>query len=225
MFRIYINTPANKFTNENIPYNTITIGSQTIQELHFTTPNILTSYNTVIKIINTYCGTGESYENIRKYIREQVRHQGVRQWAIKVINYAEEKSLMNTADLCLYMSYFLKDSSLQVYSIKCQFNSENGECYGWFHYREVTDEIPEDANAWKTYGSIPQDNDEMTLKKEDIGDMIRSNYLIIKDRNYPTVNGRIIKWEQAHPEYSHYIYHDFACPLNNLSIIYKNMYL
>jgi hypothetical protein len=34
-------------------------------------------------------------------------------------------------------------------------------------------------------------------EEEDIGDMLQSNYLIIKDRNYPTESGKIVKWEDT----------------------------
>ena len=124
------------------------------------------------------------------------------------------------------MSYFLKDKPAdendtpEIYSIRCEFNSENGDAFGWFHYRTITNTKPLNDEAWATYG------EESGLMKEDIGDMIRSNYLIIKDRNYPSEeDGRIKSWKQDHPEYSHYIYHNFNSPLYNLSINYKNMYL
>lgn len=222
----YVTTPSNKFVNAAEPYSIITIGSQTIQELYFTTPNVLTSYNTAIKLFIDDCRTNQSYENMRKHIRENVRHQYVRQWAIKVIDYAEENAVTDVSEFCTYMSYFLKDAEAKVYSVKCEFNSETGDCFGWFHYRKITDDIPESSSDWQTYGNnIPDKNDTSSLIKEDIGDMIRSNYLMIKERNYPTENGRIVKWENDHPEYSHYIYHNFNSPLNNLSIIYKNMYL
>lgn len=220
----YVTTPANSFTSPNTPYSTITVGSLTQQKLYFTTPNILTSFNTVIKIITDDKEKNDSWENIRKHIREQVRHQAVRQWAIKVINYGESKN-SSEATLKTLMSYFLKDSSGTVYPIKCSFNSETGEAYGEFFYRTVTNTVPNNDGAWATYGTIPNKNNTNSAKKEDIGDMIRSNYLTIKDRNYFTENGHVVRWISGHPEYSHYIYHNFNVPLTKLSIIYKNMYL
>jgi hypothetical protein len=55
--------------------------------------------------------------------------------------------------------------------------------------------------------------------------MLRSNYIIIRDRNYPTELGSIVKWEENNKQYSHCIYHDVDGGLSNLSIIYRNMYL
>lgn len=225
----YVTTPANKFSNPSVPYSAIVIGSLTEQQLHFTTPNLLTSYNNAIKVFDTDCTAEETYENMRKHIREQVHHTAVRQWAVKIIDYLEHNETTIdselTSTICTWMSYFLKhipadeNDTPDTYSIKCEFNSENGDAFGWFHYRKVTSDEPASDEDWATYG------EESDLMKEDIGDMIRSNYLTVKERNYPTENGRIVKWQQDHPEYSHYIYHSFNVPLNNLSIIYKNMYL
>jgi len=48
----YINSPRNNKTDPT--YDTITIESENVQELQFTTPNIYTSYNKVIEIFETY---------------------------------------------------------------------------------------------------------------------------------------------------------------------------
>jgi hypothetical protein len=89
------------------------------------------------------------------------------------------------------------------------FNSDNGEALGYFKYRLV---------------SSPN-NVISTAVEEDVGDMLCSNYIIIRDRNYPTDNGYIVKWTATNPQYSHCIYHDVDGGLSNLSISYKNMYL
>ena len=66
-----------------------------------------------------------------------------------------------------------------------------------------------------------------TTVKEDVGDMLQSNNIVIVDRNYFTSEGKVINWadtEEGH-RYSHKIWHDFPCSLTNFQIIYKNMYL
>lgn len=214
----YVATPSNSFISEQTPYSTITVGSITEQQLQFTTPNILTSFNTAIKVIEDDMTNGEAWEDIRKHMREKVKHQYARQWAIKVIDYGEAKSA-DKATLKSCMSYFLKDKTGQVNAIECSFNSKTGDAIGTFSYRKVTSSMPASVEAWVTYGTL------CINVKEDIGDMIRSNYLTIKDRNYFTDNGHVVRWTSGHPEYSHYIYHNFDVPLTNVSIIYKNMYL
>ena len=60
---------------------------------------------------------------------------------------------------------------------------------------------------------------------EDAGDMIRSNYLKIEDRNYPDENGYIHVWTSANPEYSHKLWHNVSSGLQGVSLTYKHMYL
>ena len=228
----YIITPKNKRSSGSVKYNTITIGSVTDQELRFTTPNIYTSYNQAVEIlagisISNQSGVQTDWVAARENIREKVRHAYVRQWANKVIDYAEDKSGLNNSDLTTYMSYFLQTNTTtaqdaEYYSMTCIFNSETGEAIGKFKYRKVNNSVPENAAGWVTYGTFFEEN---TYAEEDIGDMIRSNYLVIRDRNYPTSMGRISRYTTAHKDYSHYIKHNFAVPLENLIITYKNMYL
>ena len=86
------------------------------------------------------------------------------------------------------------------------FNSETGKAQAKFRYRVVVD---------SNFQTI----------EEDVGDMLRSNYIIIRDRNYATENGHIVAWQQNHPEYSHKVYHDVNSLITNLQILYKNRYL
>ena len=62
---------------------------------------------------------------------------------------------------------------------------------------------------------------------EDVGDMVQSNNIVIRDRNYPNASGKVVKWMPTDPgrEYSHAISHDLAVPLRKLQIQYRNMYL
>jgi len=58
--------------------------------------------------------------------------------------------------------------------------------------------------------------------------MLYSNYLIIRDRNYPTSSGNIAAWTDFTEDgkaYSHKITHDIDVPIHHLQIMYKNMYL
>lgn len=62
---------------------------------------------------------------------------------------------------------------------------------------------------------------------ENVGDMLLSNYIIIRDRNYPTEAGKIKRWEESinGRTYSHRIYHTFNDSIYNVQIYYRNMYL
>lgn len=60
---------------------------------------------------------------------------------------------------------------------------------------------------------------------EDAGDMIRSNYLKIEDRNYPDEYGYIHAWTEQDPSASHILYHDILNGLEGVKLTYKYMYL
>ena len=56
--------------------------------------------------------------------------------------------------------------------------------------------------------------------------MLKSNYLFIRDRNYPDkVNGSINQWTEGRKDASHRIYHDVDGGLKHIMIKYKNLYL
>jgi len=62
-------------------------------------------------------------------------------------------------------------------------------------------------------------------KKEDGGDAIRSDYLVIEDRNYPDAAGDILAWSESDVENSHYLVHDVEGGLTNIYLDYDYMYL
>ena len=226
----YIVTPQNKYSG-GTAYNTFTITSINEQELRFTTPNIFTSYNKVIKIFVDMINQSPafSWEDIRKKIRDNVRHSVVRAWANKVIeSVTTQFSIAASADVATMnrrmMQLFTNQSDV-VQDVTFVFNSQTGETKGTFTHRFVPEtDAPDLTNdqAWASYGAT-----NLTTVTEDVGDMLKSNYIIIQDRNYPTDEGKVKKWqnEDGKRQYSHMIKHDCHCDLTNISILYKNMYL
>ena len=221
----YIVTPHNSRTNPK--YNTLTIEGLEKQELQFTTPNILTSFNKAVEIFNTYVNGQHTWEEIHAALRDNVRHQAVREWAngaLTVVQHGQQYANVSIAPaaekagLISSMSNFIKGSNGTVTSMKFTFNSETGEAIGEFRYRNIPSSVTSSTN-WSSTGT------NSTKRVENVGDMLRSNYLIIRDRNYPTEEGSITQWTEEHKEYSHRIYHDCDIPLKNVTILYKNMYL
>lgn len=205
----YITSPCNAKTTPK--YNTITIESTTKQELCFTTPNLLTSFNKAIEIFETYVNSSYTWEDVREHLRDEVRHARAREWAVNEVNKISTNTISNSyiSTLKTGMANLIKNSGGTIQPITFTFNSETGEATGLFKYRLV--DSPSNVIS--------------TPVEEDVGDMLRSNYIIIRDRNYPTSNGSIVKWTIDNKEYSHIVYHDVDTPLTNLSILYKNMYL
>lgn len=216
----YIITPYNQITpvysNRTETYCTITIGSETEQKLCFSIPNLLIGYNKVIEIFDQQT----EYNKARVLIRDNVRHPAVRAWANKVLDYGEDKE-KNINELFDFMSYFLRDENGLPYYFNFEFNSKTGEAFGELQYREVDLSTLEVDSDWIKYGTV-------ISKIEDVGDMLITNHLIIRDRNYPNSNGRIVRWNDLEDKgrgYSHYIKHNLDQPLDNFMLIYKNMYL
>lgn len=61
-------------------------------------------------------------------------------------------------------------------------------------------------------------------KAEDAGDMFRSAYLKLKDKNKLDQNGQIIPWDMDHPDSTYKIWTDTENGLKNFKINYKYMY-
>ena len=145
-----------------------------------------------------------------------------------------------------YMRYFLlapdavnPNTDNEVYTCMpatFSFNSKTGRATGKIVYRTATGTLPANENAWKNYGFTKATGDSdnngydnsftliENLHEEDVGDMVRSNYLSIEDRNYPDANGNIMHWTANAPTQSHVIYHNVNNGLTNFQITYQNMY-
>ena len=216
----YIVNPANSFLkgDDNKPYSSLFIEGINIQELRFTTPNVFTSYNKAIKLFKDHVksSTMDSWENVRQLVREEIRHAAVREWAIYAIQQCSSTAITASAEsIKAEMRKFLLTAAqeedpgtLTLAPATFTFNSGTGEATGIFCYRKIDSPTTLTENI-----------------EENVGDMLQSNYIIIRDRNYPTATGHIVGWSQDNKEYSHRIYHTSNVPLENLSIEYKNMYL
>lgn len=226
----FINSPANKVDNDiynadgtNKYYNEFNITSKETQTLKFTTPNFLTSYNRVIQILNLKYNSEHDWEAIYKDIRDKVRHPVVRAWAIRIIDaYKKSNTTPSVGEIQNSMSYLFKEktSSHTIFPVTVSFNSKTGEATGTFSYRQPTEIIPNISDI-PSYGTLVRNS------KEDVGDMLYSNYIIIRERNYPTASGKVVAWEDSEigHTYSHKITHDMVSPLTNIQIEYQTLYL
>ena len=232
----YITTPNNNYASDGENhYNTITFESLNKKELQFTTPSVYTGYNQAIKIFSE-ADSNTSWVNIRKSIRDYVNHPAARAWANKVIDsFSEDTTINNNGSLAVNrMKYFLQNENSEYLSSSFIINSKTGRAIGQLKYR-----VP-DSNAvenWQTYGILIDSNFSneeedkrysAMIHEEDVGDMIRSNYLIIEDQNQPTEDGHIKAWEDINDTtrlQSHVIRHDVVGGLKNVFVKYQNMYL
>ena len=210
----YINVPQNSYINAAQPYNEIIIESVHSQTLRFTTPNFYTSYNKAIEIFKKMVNQpAYAWEDVRMALRNQVRHSVIREYAntliYNIVNTPGDHTTASTdlAALESNMANLLKKNQNEFYSATFTFNSETGEAVGYFSYNM---------------------NGEQHRIKEDVGDMLRSNYIILSERNYPTPSGKIMGWintDDTTKSYSHRFRHNVSSGLTNIQILYKNMYL
>ena len=232
----YISSPNNSYASEGSnPYNTIVFESLNKKELQFTTPSVYTGYNQAIKIF-TDAAESAAWVDIRKLIRDYVNHPAVRAWANKVIDSFQSNTIgANRTTAIARMQYFLQDEDAEYLRSTFIINSKTGRAIGYLKYRTTDSSTVEN---WQTYGlsidenfSKKEDDDKRysaMIHEEDIGDMIRSNYLIIEDQNQPTEDGHIKAWEDISDTtrlQSHVIRHDVANGLKNVFVKYQNMYL
>lgn len=215
-----INDQINNDTSDSSTYNSFVIQSLTSQTLKFTTPNFFTSYNQAIYLFNNEINSTLDWEGLYGYIRDKVRHPAVRAWAAKVLDTHKaqatdvviiselKESILNDMVKLLY------NDNDELFPVTFTFDSKTGEASGTFSYRKAT-------------GTTIDSYIIVSGQKEDVGDMLYSNYITIKDRNYPNENGYVVQWrdDALGHGFSHKITHDVSTPLTNIQVEYQNMYL
>lgn len=205
----YITSPYNSYdSSTNYNYNTIFVQSENLKEFRFTTPGIWTGYNQVIDIL-TGAGEGVAWTEIRELIRDNVKHYAPRAYGIKVIEDVKGNTINTTSELLAtaieQMKLFLYDANEHLNTMKCMINCKTGQTSGEIAYRTV--------------------DDSLISIEENIGDMVRSDYLKIEERNFPSPEGYIEQWKAATPTYSHRVYHNVPNGLIGFKMEYKYLYL
>lgn len=210
----YINEPRNSYSNKNIiatnDYNYIAIGNN---KFKITTPSLLTGYNQAISIVKNYEST--SAIEVKTLLRENINEYYARAWAMYCIESIIADGIVVNNDgaitnLSTFKNNFVNkmkqficlENGPKGNAVICSFNSKTGEATGIFNVNTYNGQ----ETSWKEV-------------EENIGDMVRSDYLIIEGRNYPNTLGYITKRECKT------ITTDFIEPLTGVSVIFQNMYL
>lgn len=186
----YIKTPANKIQNPNLQNNNYSYVSIDDKKFYFTTPSILTAYNTAIQIFSSVSSDMQEV-TLLETIKENVHEYYARAWAVKCVN--DNKNSLNSSNLISSMRTFFETENAKVTFI---INSKTGEAIGRFT-----------VNTGSKHEEIEQN----------VGDMIRSDYLIIEGRNYLNSDGGITEDNcKVITSNEH---------LKDVLIFYQNMYL
>ena len=194
---------------EGRKYSTIVIESTTKTEFRFTTPSIYTGYNQAVAILAS-TSSGVAWEEVRQLLRDNVKHYAPRAFAIEVIDSVRNDDIVTSAESLVsaidLMKTFLYNNQDTIAPVTFTFDSATGS-----------------ANAMVTYHKTL--STVVSNLEENVGDMVKSNYLLIKDRNYFSDDGYVKTWTTEHPEYSHRVYSDVAGGLSNFNLHYHYLYL
>ena len=195
----------NEITNTNNPFSSFFIESVRTQELRITTPSIATSYNMALRILLENNST-KSIPEIKELIIEKVRHAAVRTYVNGILESINSEKLNKTNnEIINIMKQFWGQPEGNYQAMHFSFNSKTGE-------------------VLVSYSILG--NGTIT---EDAGDMlVSSNNIMIRERNYANSFGKFVHWENTNEEgrqYSHRIYHNLPVSIQNVQILYRNMYL
>lgn len=224
----YIISPWNKQGHPDEPYNTITLKATAEHTFKFSLPNLYRSYNNLITILknDALVAPGNSWEAVRETIRDTIKHPKVREWANLALDkfitkdnngiiQDSEKGAIGT--LLTNISKLLvkqinTDGTIESFPASFEFNAKDGTAVGTFIIRDT---------------SYFSENTENTKElKENVGDMVKSNYIILDERNVLTSTYQVAAWEAGGGENNSYlITHNVPNGLTQLQFIFKNMYL
>ena len=209
-----------------VPLNYLQIGKN---KFVFTTPGILTSYNQVVKILKQDFKVGDSILELREAIRDSITDYYIRSFATGLCELSEKYpnkiSICDTAGALVdgYDENFIEALQLIFPNKKCDysFNSQNGESKMTIGISML--QLQEAENFFN------QENNKQMLPlhelvpvDENVGDMVRSNYMIIEERNMPSSNPETGALEITK---DNCLLVTANCDLNDVKISYKYMYL
>lgn len=203
---------ASEQYKESESSNYLKIGER---EFRFTIPSIWKGYNQAITLIKNFKNE-EAIEEVEDALRDGVNEYYVRAWAmhsleeaVKANNNSETINSTIQDDFIENMKRFLTDDSTnepQLFSATFSFDSKTGEAIGQFTVRVHT------TNGEKN-------NDDYTFAiEENVGDMVRSEYLFIDERCEYDDEGQI-PITNCLPIITNY------SELSNVIISFKNEYL
>lgn len=205
----YISSPINSFCSQGEKKsNSFYIEALERKQFDFSTPSIWTGYNQAIDIF-TNVGEDVSWVEVKNLIRDNVKHFAPRAFASNVVNQVKGSTITTTAALlsqCIErMKLFLYDLNNNILAIDLIINNKTGDVTAKEKYRDIDDSVK--------------------ILEEKAGDMVKSNYLKIEEKNYFDEEGYVTKWTPSNNSTSHRMYHDVINGLTNFSIQYKFMYL
>jgi hypothetical protein len=181
--------------------------------MKFTTPSLLIGYNQILYIINN-ASENVTVTELKEAIIENVKEYYSRAWAIKCLDSYEDQELDKITLKEKIRSFFEKDNPTVTFMI----DSKTGEARGIFKINTtLNSESENSSNAQQEEEENSESGNNYLTLTQNIGDMICSDYLIIKGRNYLNSN-QGININNCHKITSNE-------SLTNVLVFFKNMYL
>jgi len=216
----YISLPRNQYSDPaNIKKGRYNFISFDDHRFYFTTPSLITGYNQAVYIVKEY-KNGQSVEELIMLIKENINEYYARAWAIACIKSLEAVTVNNSfkTNFIKRMKFLLCDENgITPNPITCFFDSKHG-------------------TATVTYSGIRKANNTLVFKQvenktvvsncsivpevQNAGDMVKSDYLIIEGRCYPSFSGYISS-DECHVIKTNF---DSEHPLTNVVLTFQNMY-
>ena len=180
--------PKNSYVNDTYKFNFINIGASEDSTLHsfrFTTPSLFTGYNQALDIVNSF-SVGESFEDLKIALRDNINEYYSRAWAMGCAMHLEatnvdENGALTTGFYNTFktdMRFFFNNDDSNTATSTFSFNSKTGEAIGYFGCRVIN----EDANV-KEDGLTTDTTTFASSVAENVGDMVKSDYLLIEGRS------------------------------------------
>ena len=233
----YINSPRNSFTHSlDMACDLLIVESHQQKLFKFSLPGAYYGYNQAISLFKDIPYTtqtieqeGEEPEEVRIYdlsklrelIRGTITHKHARAWAIAVTD-SFTNTNFNSERACEKMSYFITDiTNGTFYTSECRFSGKTSVSKGIIGYNIITNDL-------FTIDAYPNYVQKNTME-ENIGDMVKSDYLVLEERNYPDADGWIRPWSSSNEttrSYSYRLYYEgnAGAQLSDFNIAYKYMY-
>lgn len=224
----YIKSIANKRipriqNNKELYYNSIIIEGEKIREMKLILPNFLASYNDVMFLFK-HMTVGTGWETIRSLVRDEIRHPVIRKYAVLLANhFSQVNTTVTDAQKTAAINYFkqflnptINDETVTT-NFTVELDSKTGSASGTFEYYDLQ------FNS-SNHNPVTITASMKKTLKENVGDMVNSNYLLLDEKNYFSSDFQIKRWASNTKTNSYRIYHTFNCILSNFSIKYRNMY-
>ena len=199
----------------------------------FTTPSIYMGYNQAVTIASSF-KPKESIEDLKAALRDGVNEYYSRAWAIAAVEglYAGGQNRDDPALKEDFLNSFLTrfhhlfDDNIPEGSTQetpdllpatFTFDTKTGEAIGTFQVRVLKSEV-DPSTEW-TQSTVYTEISEITTVVENVGDMVKSDYLVVEGESYFNTNG-MVTTNEAVPFLTNY-----ENGLQNFSIDYKYTYL